>query len=184
MTDIDDPVIQLLADKAVEHRDEPFKLASGQMTNDYIDGKFAVSRGADLDIVCSRIVTMVKADYDAVGGLTMGADALAHGIALASDSVWFTVRKEQKKHGRGASIEGGRLSEGDRVLLVDDIVTTGRSIEEALRSVQGVGAVVVWAVTLVDRGDTARALFESEGIPYTPIATYADLGIDPVAPPG
>jgi orotate phosphoribosyltransferase len=66
------------------------------------------------------------------------------------------------------------------VLLVDDVVTTGGSILKAYEHVIDVGAEVVAAVTLVDRGDVARADFEQRGVPYFPLVTYEDLDIDPV----
>jgi orotate phosphoribosyltransferase len=72
------------------------------------------------------------------------------------------------------------LAEGTRVLLVDDIVTTGGSIQEAHQHVVDTGASVVAAVTLVDRSDIAAGYFDEQGVPYLPVFTYRDLGIVPV----
>src|ERR1700731_1587993 len=81
-----------------EHSDVPFKLASGQTSQHYIDGKHAVDTGARLAVVCLSVVDLAaerQIEFDAVGGLTMGADALAHGVAMVTGKAWFSVRKEQ-----------------------------------------------------------------------------------------
>ncbi len=70
-----------------------------------------------------------------------------------------------------------QLASGSRVLLIDDVVTTGGSILKAYDSVQATGAEVVAAVTLADRGDDARRSFDERGVPYFPMATYQDMGI-------
>lgn len=85
---------------------------------------------------------------DAVGGPTMGADALAVGIAVVSDSRWFFVRKEPKGRGTGRWIEGAQVGPGDKVLLVEDVVTTGGSILKTVEVVRDTGAEVVAAATL------------------------------------
>ena len=121
--------------------------------------------------------------FDAVGGLTMGADALSVGIAAVADCRWFFVRKEPKKRGTRQLIEGAQIGSGDRVLLVEDVVTTGGSIFKALDAVTETGAETVAAVTLVDRSGLAGPRFEQLGIAYYPMATYELMGIDPVRPP-
>ena len=118
--------------------------------------------------------------FDAVGGLTMGADALAVGIAAVSDTRWFFVRKEPKQRGTRRWVEGAQIGPGERILLVDDVVTTGGSILKALDVVAQTGAETVAAVTLIDRGELARPQFEARGIDYFPMATYESLGIEPV----
>ncbi len=106
--------LRLIRTRGYEHRDEPFKLASGQLSHDYIDGKFAVDTGERLAIV-SRAVADLAAqhgiEFDAVGGLTMGADPLSHGVAMVTGKAWFSVRKEQKQRGREQWIEGTRLGQ-------------------------------------------------------------------------
>jgi orotate phosphoribosyltransferase len=132
--------------------------------------------------VIADSITLLGVDYTAVGGLTLGADQFAHGIAmyLADDREWFVVRKQAKGRGTNQLVEGAELSETSRVLLVDDIVTTGGSIQQAYHQVRGTGAEIVAAVTLVDRGEVARAFFEGVRVPYRPVFTYHDLGIRPV----
>ena len=98
-------------------------------------------------------------EFDAVGGLTMGADPLAHGVAMVTGKAWFSVRKEQKQRGREQWIEGTRLEPGTRVLLVDDVISTGGSTEMAFDRVTAVGAVVTGVIPMVDRGDVAAKRF-------------------------
>lgn len=177
-----DHVVGLIKERGLEYRAEPFELASGELSHDYIDGKFAVATGKALNAVCEEILNLVAVPFDAVGGLTMGADALAHGVALLrnQDTEWFSVRKTTKSHGRQAWIEGARLQPGCRVLLVDDVVTTGNSILQAYDRVQEIGAEVVWVTTLVDRGEVAASHFRERQVPYTPLVTYRELDIPPV----
>lgn len=177
---------EILRTKALSRRDEEIQLACGAMSRDFIDGKEAFAAWRDLKVACDAIVEAVGEagiEFDAAGGLTLGADALAVGIAAVSNKLWFIVRKRQKGRGTGRRIEGLQIGHGDRVLLVEDVVTTGGSVLDALDAIRQTGAEVVAAVTLADRGDTARHAFDRLGIPYFPMATYADLGIDPVVPP-
>ena len=156
------------------------------MSSDFIDGKEALAEWRHLKLACEAIVEAVEAEghrFDAVGGLTLGADALAVGIAAVSDRRWFFVRKESKQRGTRRMIEGAQIGPDDRVLLVDDVVTTGGSIFKALEIIGESGAETVAAVTLVDRSGVAGPEFEKRGIAYIPMTTYESLGIDPVKPP-
>ena len=160
--------------------------ASGQLSHDYIDGKFAVDSGARLRLTCEAAIETAHElgiAFDAVGGLTMGADALAHGISMIADCIWFSVRKEIKPRGRQQWIEGGRLESGRQVLLVDDVVTTGGSILKAYDRVVETGAAVVGVIAMVDRGDAGQLLFAERHVPYTALVTYHDLGIESVSGP-
>lgn len=173
----------LIRTRGHERREEPFKLASGQLSHDYIDGKFAVDTGERLAVVSRAVADLAAAqgiEFDAVGGLTMGADPLAHGVAMVTGKAWFSVRKEQKQRGREQWVEGTRLQAGDRVLLVDDVISTGGSTELALERILPLGVVVTGVIPMVDRGDVATARFAKRGIPFHALVTYRDLGIDPV----
>lgn len=158
-------------------------MASGAWSSHFIDGKEALAKWGNLRIASQAIFEAVTARghvFDAVGGLTMGADAIAVGVAAVSDTSWFSVRKEPKKRGTRRLIEGAQIGPGYKALLVDDVVTTGGSILKALDAIKETGAEVVAAVTLVDRGDAARPKLEDLGIDYYPMATYQDLGIEAV----
>src|SRR3954462_11039229 len=173
----------LIRTRGYEHREERFKLASGQLSHDYIDGKFAIDTGEGLGIVSRPVAELAAQNataFDTVGGLTMGADPLAHGIAMVTGKAWFSVRKEQKQRGREQWIEGTRLQQGTRVLLVDDVISTGGSTEIAFDRVVAAGAVVTGVIPMVDRGDVAAGRFASRNVPFLALVTYRDLGIEPV----
>ncbi|MCH9666630.1 MAG: orotate phosphoribosyltransferase [Actinomycetia bacterium] len=175
----------LIRTRGYERREEPFRLASGQLSHDYIDGKYAVDTGERLTVVSRAVAELAAAsgiEFDAVGGLTMGADPLAHGVAMVTGKAWFSVRKEQKQRGREQWIEGTRLQPGTRVLLVDDVISTGGSTEIALERVRAVGAVATGVIPMVDRGDGATRRFAQHGVPFYALVSYRDLGIDPVQP--
>lgn len=178
-------LLQIVRERALRQFDEPKELASGELSRDFIDAKAGLSRGSDLRLACAVIADQVAAagiEWDAVGGLTLGADQFAHGIVthLADGHEWFVVRKQPKGRGTNQLVEGATLGAGSRVLLVDDIVTTGGSAQKAHQHVVDTGATVVAAVTLVDRSDIAAAYFAERGVPYLPVFTYRDLDIVPV----
>jgi orotate phosphoribosyltransferase len=163
-----------------ERRDEPFQLSSGGWSQDYVDGKFAVATGAALRQASDAVVELLGDGFDAVGGPTMGADALAHGVAVLTGCSWFSVRKEPKGHGRAAWVEGARLGDGDRVLMVEDVVSTGASLLRAAERVTDLGATVVAATALLDRSPQVAERFRSAGIEWRPLLTWSDLGIEPL----
>ncbi len=163
--------------------DEPVRLASGDWSRHFVDAKKALARGSDLELAADSLIELGKemgVEFDAVGGLTMGADPFAHAVALVADVEWFSVRKKAKDRGTRQRIEGAQLAPGRRVLLVDDVVTRGGSILDALEAIRETGATVVAAVCLVDRGDFGIEKFRHESTPYRPLITYEDLGIPPV----
>ena len=180
-----DELLEILRTRGHRRLDEPIKLASGAWSSDFIDGKEALAAWRHLRVACEAITETVRDAghrFDAVGGLTMGADALAVGIAAVSDTRWFFVRKEAKQRGTRRWVEGAQIGPGDRILLVDDVVTTGGSMFKALDVIEQTGAETVAAATLLDRSELARPKFEARGIDYFPMATYESLGIEPVRP--
>src|SRR5262245_52758365 len=181
MTALTDQVVDIIRAKAYVRLPEPVQLASGKMSSDFVDVKAGLAAGDDLRTVCQAMVEgLSDLDYDAIGGLTMGADQFAHGVAVLTGTRWFVVRKEPKGRGTNKLVEGADIGDGTRVVLVEDAVSTGGSIIKAHGVVTELGATVVAAVTVVDRGDTASAWFAERGVPYRSLVTYRDLGIEPL----
>lgn len=174
---------ELLRSKAVREFDEPVELASGNMSRFFVDGKAGLARAVDLQLACEAIHRLVEDAgivYDVCGGPTLGADHLAVGVAYASERSWFFVRKEPKGRGTGRQIEGAEVGPGVRVLLLEDVVSTGGSFIKALDVIQATGAEVVAAATLIDRGNSASVALADRGIAYFTLGTYRDFNMDPV----
>ena len=183
LSELRESMITLVAQWAYEYRAEPFELSSGFWSHDYIDAKRLLADADRLSHVVDAVMEVVRdagVEFDAVGGLTMGADPLAVAIALGARKEWFLVRKDPKPHGKQRWIEGAQVGPSTQVLLVDDVVTTGRSILRALAALEEVNANVVMTVALVDRGQSLRPQLQERGIRYEPLITFDDLGIDPV----
>lgn len=174
---------KILFDKAVLRFDEPVELASGKMSKHFVDGKAGLAQAADLKTACDAIASLVAdagIEWDASGGLTLGADHLAVGVAMSANKQWFFVRKAAKDRGTGKRIEGAKVEPGVRVLLVEDVVSTGGSMFEALEAITETGAEVVAAATLIDRGETARPQMERRGVPFFCLGTYEEMGMPPI----
>jgi orotate phosphoribosyltransferase len=183
LADLRKQVIEIVLERGLKHLPQPVMLASGALSRDFIDGKAALARGQDLKIACQALLEaeiLRDLEWDAVGGLTLGADKFAHVVAVLAGREWFVVRKEAKNRGTNKLVEGAVIGPGTRALLVDDVVTTGGSIQKAHAVITGLGGEIVAAVTLVDRSDVAAGFFKERGIPYFPLVTYADLDIPPV----
>ena len=177
-------VLEIIRSKGHLRLDEPVQLASGDMSRHFVDGKRALARGDDLrlagDALWDLVVKELGVTADAVGGLTMGADPLAHAIAIVAGIEWFSVRKTPKGRGTNRRVEGADLGPGRSVLVVEDVVTTGSSMLDAIEAVRETGATVAAAAVIVDRGDKGAALFAGAGVPYAALLTYEDLGIPAV----
>lgn len=176
----------LLLEKSV--RTGEFTLASGKTSDLYIDCRVTTMdpRGALLVGVVGWEALAGSLDEkgvtpQAIGGMTLGADpvALAVGMAAAQAAPErglqvFTVRKEPKGHGRGKRIEGN-FSEGDTVVVVDDVITTGGSTLKAIDAIEAEGGRVALALVLVDREEGGREAIEARGIPVLPLFTRRSL---------
>jgi orotate phosphoribosyltransferase len=153
-------------------------LSSGQEADYYIDLRRITLDGAAAPLV-GRVMRELTRDvaYDAVGGLTLGADpvaaAMLHAAAAAGESLdAFVVRKSGKAHGLQRRIEGPDVA-GRRVLAVEDTSTTGASVLEAVAALQAAGAEVVAVAVIVDRG--ARGAVEAQGLRYLAAYERSDL---------
>jgi orotate phosphoribosyltransferase len=159
-----------------------FVLKSGQRTTWFLDTKQTACRPDGILLVAEAALDVIPADVDAIGGLTMGADPVAFGIAAVAASRGrelrsFSVRKEAKDHGVTGRIAGA-LEPGDRVVVTEDTTTRGTSLLEAVEVVRAFGAEVVLVTVIVDRGGTCAAMCAEAGVPYRPLLTAPDLGFD------
>ena len=116
---------------------------------------------------------------DSVGGMTMGADPIACAISYASASRGsplraFTVRKEPKTHGTGRLIEGP-FRAGDRVVVIEDTITTGASAQKAIAAVRAANGTVVGVLALVDREEGGREALEGDGVPVVSLARASEI---------
>lgn len=168
-------------DKNAVKRGE-FTLASGLISNYYIDGKQVTSSPIGLNLLVDAIrVEIAGFQVDSVGGLEIGAIPIATAVAMSSAS-WdtqipsFTVRKEKKTHGSRKRLEG-IIQPGDRIAVVDDVVTTGGSIIQAIDAIKEAGCTVVVALAIVDRQSGAIEALQECGVPYRPLLTIEDLGL-------
>ncbi len=176
-------LIQIVKDKGYEKREAAFKLSSGGLSHDYIDMRRALSSGPDLELAARCLMGCLdekKIFFDAIGGMTMGADPVSHAVALLGVKSWFSVRKQEKAHGTKQRIEGAVLAENTKVVLVEDTVSTGRSLLEALDVLRETNVQITALCSLLDRSSDMSQRMEKEKIPYLSLITYQDLGIDPL----
>ena len=158
----------------------PRKLASGKMSNCYIDGKLITCDPEGLYLVSKIILSIIEDEkIDAIGGMTMGADPIAAGVAVLSYLEGrpiraFIVRPAPKDHGMGKLIEG-HIQKGWSVVIVEDVVTTGGSALKAIRAVEEAGAVVKKVVAIVDRLEGAKEALAEKNIPLQSIFTRDDV---------
>jgi len=154
-------------------------LTSGATAQYYVDAKRAILRPAGFAALGTLVAAYARQwEATAVGGLTMGADAPAcAALAGGADVKAFFVRKETKAHGLQRKIEGPPLEQGERCLIVEDVVTSGGSTVQAIEAVRGEGHDVCGVVAILDRQAGGAAAIESaaEGAPYAALATIDEL---------
>ena len=159
-----------------------FTLKSGRTSSWFLDTKQTACRSDGILLVADVALALLPADVTAIGGLTMGADPVAFGIAAIAASRGrtlrsFSVRKESKDHGVTGRIAGA-LQPGDKVAIVEDTVTRGTSIFEAVEAVRAFGAHPVFITVIVDRGGTCAEMARAANIAYQPMLTAPELGYD------
>ena len=176
------PLLELLRELAYERRQ--VTLASGRQSDFYIDCR-RVSLHAEGMILCGRAFYRAHEEsgqaIDAVGGPTLGADPLLCAFTHAAHEAGaplhaFIVRKEPKGHGTGRMVEGmSNLKPGARVLLLEDVITTGGSTVRTIEACREAGLEVVQVRVLVDRQEGGREAIEATGVPCSALFTRADF---------
>jgi len=157
-----------------------FTLKSGRTSNWFLDSKQTACRSDGILLVSDVALSILPPNIDAIGGLTMGADPVAFGIAAVAATRGrnlrsFSVRKEAKDHGVTGRVAGA-LQPGDKVAIVEDTVTRGTSLFEAVEVVRAFGATPIFITVVVDRGGTCEAMAKNANIAYEPMLTAPDLG--------
>lgn len=170
----------LLRAKSIRHGE--FTLASGKKSNYYLDCRLTTldAEGALLTGYCIlELIDEMKIKPDAIGGLSMGADPLvtAAGVVSAIEKrplQGFLVRKDAKDHGRKKQIEGMEDPRGKKVVIVDDVCTTGGSTQEAIAAAEREGCEVIAVISLVDREEGGSEMLRSK-YNYRAIFTAREL---------
>lgn len=171
-------LLQLLTQFAYQEGD--FLLSSGQRSSYYINGKQVTLRAEGALTLGRLFFSWLPPDTQAVAGLTLGADPMVTAVSVVS--AWenrpipaLIIRKAPKGHGTQAYIEGPALGEGAKVVVLEDVVTTGRSAMLAVERLQAVGYRVEQILALVDREQGGAELYQSQGLAFKAIFSISEI---------
>jgi len=162
-------LIKLIFKRAFKYSEKPvFKLVSGRMSNYYFNCKAVTLHPEGMHLVGNLIFDMIEGlDVKGIGGLTLGADPVAYAVSYTSylkgkPVETFVVRKSAKLHGTMQWLEGD-VKKGDKVVVVDDVVTTGKSTIEAINRAKEAGLEIAKVICLIDRQEGGRENIEALG---------------------
>lgn len=161
-----------------------FTLASGKKASYYLDGKQITLHSRGLQLVSEGLLDLLEGtEFEAVGGMSIGADPIVAGVLSAAaqrgrDLVGFLVRKEPKGHGTQRYVEGP-VQPGQKVVIVEDVVTTGGSSLLAVDRIREFGGEVVMVAAIIDRLEGGAANFREHNLPFRSLLTIQDFGITP-----
>ena len=175
-----DRLIALLATRSARRGD--FTLASGKRSSFYIDARLTTMSPEGLSLIGPAALSVFRQrewDADSVGGLTLGADPVSYAISYASAGAAkpiraFTVRKEAKGHGTGKLIEGP-FDAADRVVVIEDVITTGGSALRAIEAIRAAGATILGVLAVVDREEGGRQAIEATGVAVASLARVSEI---------
>jgi orotate phosphoribosyltransferase len=153
-----------------------FKLRSGRTSNYYLDKYLFETQPDILKALGEMFAERVNADVDRIAGAELGAVALAAVTAMAANKPFVIIRNQKKDYGTSKLVEG-TLKEGERVLIVEDVLTTGGQVLEAAKTLEAAGAKIDRIVAVIDREEGARQNIESAGYQYESLFTTTDLGV-------
>jgi orotate phosphoribosyltransferase len=173
-------LVQLLASRSARRGE--FTLASGRSSSLYIDARLTTMSPEGLRIIGAlglQALQLARWNIQSVGGLTLGADPIAYAIAYASAVSQapiraFTVRKEVKDHGAGQLIEGP-FEAGDRVAVIEDVITTGGSALKAAKAITDAGGTIAGILALVDREEGGREALETSGFNVIALTRVSEI---------
>lgn len=159
-----DYLITLLKEKC--YRKGEYVLSSGEKSEHYVNCKPLTLSGEGLTIISMQLLECIPFDTVAVAGLTLGADPLVSGVAVVSNLQsrkldGLIVRKEPKGHGTQAWIEGPLLPKGSKVVVLEDVITTGGSALKAVDKLRDAGYIVETIITIVDRQEAGINMADS-----------------------
>ena len=160
-----------------------FVLSSGKISNYYLDGRIITLTPEGAYLVASIILEKLKGKkIDAIGGPTLGADPIVGAIACLSHLngrpiKTFIVRKEPKGHGGGRQIEGPQLKKKSKVVIIDDVATTGKALIAAKEALERIGVDADRAIVIVDRCEGAKENLAKAGLKLESIFTIKDFGL-------
>jgi orotate phosphoribosyltransferase len=177
-------LIELVLERTFKFTDKPtFKLASGKKSSYYFNCKPTTLNPEGMYLIGHLLYDMIRQQKrwkpKGIGGLTLGADPLSNAIAytsyLKSDPLEsFVVRKEPKKHGTMLWVEGN-VNDGDKVVITEDVITTGGSTMKAIGRARKCGLKVLGVVVLIDRQEGGREAIESFGVPVSTLLTKEEI---------
>ncbi|MFW6059154.1 MAG: orotate phosphoribosyltransferase [Phycisphaeraceae bacterium] len=171
----DEQLVQRIRHAALLHGD--FTLRSGRKSKYYLD-KYRFETEPDiLAALAERLARHADERVDRLAGAELGGIPLVTATALRTGKPAIFIRNQKKDYGTAQQIEG-RLERGDRVLVVEDIATTGGQVLEAAQQLTELGAHVVKIVAVIDRQEGARENIEAAGFAFESLLTKADLGIE------
>jgi len=171
-------LLDLLAREA--YREGDFVLSSGQRSSYYINGKLVTLRPDGALAIGRLLLALLPPDTQAVAGLTLGADPIVTAVSVVSalsdrPLPALIVRKQAKGHGTHAYIEGPLLPEGARVVVLEDVVTTGQSALQAVERLEAAGYRVERILALVDRQQGGRELYAARGLTFEALFDIPEL---------
>jgi orotate phosphoribosyltransferase len=176
-----DKLFTLLFQRSFRYSEEPtFKLTSGQMSSFYIDCKKVSLDPEGAFLIGQQIFDRIQQlPVDGVGGMTLGADPIATAVSIVSllknkPIPAFIVRKEPKGHGSEQQIEGD-LKSGARLVVVEDVVTTGGSTLRTLEVLRKAGHTILKVIALIDRKEGGRERITGEGAGFESLFTIDDF---------
>ena len=173
-------LIELVHEKALEFGD--FTLASGKKASFYLDCRRLTLDGEGANLIALGMLEILKEDMPtAVGGMAIGADPISASVITCAwqqgtDLKGFIVRKEPKGHGTGKQVEGPVVA-GDRVVILEDVITTGGSSLRAIEAARAFGLEVDRLITIVDRGENSAEIFRNVDVEFHSLLHVNDLKI-------